>query len=331
MILVTGGTGLVGSHLLLKLTEGKLPVKATYRSKDRIKGVEALFAFAKAQSRFSKIIWVEADITNIPQLTVAFKDVQEVYHCAALISFDPYDFNKLIKTNVEGTANVVNLSLAQEITKLCYLSTIAALSKLPNTPINEENYWDPNEDNSVYGISKYGAETEVWRASQEGLDVLVFSPGVILGEGHQNEGSGKLFQRVLKESPYYPTGGTAFIDVKDLIKVMVEGMDSNLKNESFVAIGHNQLFRQVLTEIAQSLSKKAPSKKISKKQLAVFAAIDKLRGFFTAKRKLTTTMANSASEIHTFSNQKLVNTFGFKPTSLETTIQRVANYHAKKS
>ena len=154
MILVTGATGLVGSHLLLKLTEGKQTVRAIYRSTDRIKKVEELFAFAKAQSRFSKIEWVQADITDVPQLTTAFQDIETVYHCAALISFDPYDFNRLIKINVEGTANVVNLCLAHNVTKLCHLSSIASLGKLPNTPIDEENVWDPNADLSLIHISE---------------------------------------------------------------------------------------------------------------------------------------------------------------------------------
>jgi len=327
MILVTGGTGLVGSHLLLKLSEGDDSIKATYRSRDRITEVEKLFAFAKAQSRFSKITWIQADITDIPLLTIAFKDITQVYHCAALISFDPYDFNKLIKTNVEGTANVVNLCLANGITKLCHLSTIAALSKLPNTPVNEENHWDPNEDNSVYAISKYGAETEVWRASQEDLDVLIFSPGIILGEGHLNEGSGKLFNRVLREDRYYPAGGSAFIDVKDLVNIMIYGMSSAIKNERFIAISHNYSFKQILTEIARCLSKKAPAQLISKKQLGLLVGLDRIRGVFTGKRKLTATIANSASNAQTFSNQKLVDSLHFSPASIESTIQRIARYH----
>lgn len=329
MILVTGATGLVGSHLLLKLTEGKQAVRAIYRSKDRIKEVEKLFAYAKAQSRFSSIEWLQADITNIPQLTKAFQDIKLVYHCAAFISFDPYDFDSLIKVNVEGTANVVNLCLAYDIKKICHLSTIASLSKLPYTPVNEENHWDPNEENSVYAISKYGAETEVWRASQEGLDVLIFNPGVILGEGSINEGSGKLFKRILNGRSHYTMGGTAFIDVKDLVALMVKGMASTIKNERFIAIAHNTTFQNVLTLIAKSLSKKAPLKKITRNQLCFVSAIDKLGGLFSRKRKLPMTLVNTASYIQTFSNEKIKNTFSFTPTSLTTTLQRVATYHQR--
>lgn len=329
MILVTGGTGLVGRHLLLKLTEDALSIRAIYRSQDRVKLVEEFFSFAKAQPRFSKITWIQADITDIPQLSVAFQGVTKVYHCAALISFDPYDFKQLIKINVEGTANVVNLCLAEEVTKLCHLSTIASLAKLPNTPINEDNHWDPNEQNSVYSISKYGAETEVWRASQEGLPVLIFNPGVIIGEGPLEEGSGKLFKKILKNNPYYPEGGSGFIDVKDLVNLMIQGMSSTINNERFVTIASNHSFKYILDEIAKNLSKKAPAKSISRNVLKFLAAIDSFKGVFTRKRKLTLPLVNSASQIQTYDNTKIKQTFSFNPTPTEMTLKRVAIYHKK--
>ena len=128
MILVTGGTGLVGMHLLLELSQENTPVRALFRSTEKIKEVEAFFAFAKAEKQFKKIDWIQADITDVPSLELAFKDITYVYHCAALISFDPFDFQKLLKTNVEGTANVVNLCLSRQVEKLCHLSSVATLS-----------------------------------------------------------------------------------------------------------------------------------------------------------------------------------------------------------
>lgn len=327
MILVTGGTGLVGSHLLLKLTEKELEVRAIYRSKKRVARVEEFFAFAKAQSRFSKITWLQANLTNLPELTTAFNGITYVYHCAAFISFDPYDFDTLIKTNVEGTANVVNLCLSNQVQKLCHLSSIATLGKLPNNPINEENPWDSNEENSVYAISKYGAETEVWRASQEGLDVIIFNPGVILGEGPLQEGSGKLFARTLKGNSYYPEGTTAFIDVRDVVAVMMRGMASFHKNERYIVIGSHHSFLEILTLIANQFSKKPPHKSLSKQKLKWIAFLDKTKGVFSRKRRLTRAMVSSISNTQAFSNDKLIEHFNFAPLALKETIRRVATYH----
>lgn len=329
MILVTGGTGLVGSHLLLKLTQENVQVKAIYRSESRVKRIEALFAFAKAESHFSKINWIQADLTDIPSLEIAFKDVKTVYHCAALISFDPYDFEALIKTNVEGTANVVNLCLTHSVTKLCHLSTIASLGKLPNTPINEDNHWDPNEDNSVYAISKYGAETEVWRASQEGLKVLIFNPGVILGEGPLDEGSGLLFKRIMKNVRYYPIGGTAFIDVKDLIDVMIKGMRSTLYNERYVAISSNHSFQFILEKIAGSLDLKPPKKVLSTRFLKILCFLDLCIGSIKRERKLTRPMIKSLQTTSHFSNIKIKEALSFDPIPIERTIKRISTYYQK--
>jgi nucleoside-diphosphate-sugar epimerase len=330
MILVTGGTGLVGSHLLLRLTQEGKTVKAIYRKKEKIQRVEELFAFAKAHSLFSKITWVKADITDIPELTTAFEDVEIVYHCAAFISFDPYQFDNLIKTNVEGTANVVNLCLANSIKKLCYVSTIATLGKLPNNPVDEDNHWDPNDDNSVYAISKYGAETEVWRGSQEGLDVIIFNPGIILGEGPIEEGSGIFFDRIVKGAAYYPSGGSAFIDVKDLVLIMIEGMHSMIKNERYVTIGDNSSFKEVFYSIARAMTLKPPKKVFPNALLNTLAALDSFVGIFRRKRNLTRNMIKALQETNTYENTKIKNDFSFSPTPLEDTISRVYLYHNTK-
>lgn len=331
MILVTGGTGLVGSHLLLRLTEEDQKIKATYRSKEKIKRVENIFAFAKAHSRFSKITWVQADITNIPKLTESFKDITHVYHCAALISFDPFDFEKLIKINVEGTANIVNLSLSNSIVKLCYVSSIATLAQLPNNPINEDNHWDPNEDNSVYAISKYGAETEVWRGSQEGLDILIFNPGVILGEGPLDEGSGLFFKRVIEGSSYYPAGGTAFIDVKDLVILMIKGMKGNLKNERFIAVAGNHSFKTIFDSIATAMELKTPKRVLSNNLLNLLVMLDRSISLFTRKRKITKNMINSVQTTKHYSNKKLLSTLSHLPIPIEDTLKRVSRFHKESS
>ncbi|MBT8393778.1 MAG: SDR family oxidoreductase, partial [Bacteroidia bacterium] len=169
MILVTGGTGLVGAHLLYKLLLTESNIRATYRTKSKINKTKHVFSYftKDVDSLFNKIEWVEADILNVPKLKGAFQDVSRVYHSAALVSFDPNDYHKLRKTNIEGTANIVNLCLTNNIEKLCYVSSIAALGKEDdNSLITENTYWNPEDDNSVYAITKYGAEMEVCRCKK---------------------------------------------------------------------------------------------------------------------------------------------------------------------
>lgn len=326
MILVTGSTGLVGRHLLLALTETGERVSALYRSDLKKEEVEGFYAFAKAESHLHLITWIQSDITDIPSLSRAFEGITQVYHCAALISFDPYDFKKLTKVNVEGTANVVNLCLAYGIKKIIHLSSIATLASLPNKPIDEVNYWDPDADNSVYALTKYGAEMEVWRGTEEGLNAVIFNPGIIVGEGDYTQGSGTLFKHVSSGKSYYPQGASGIIDVKDLVLLMITAMASSLKQERYVAVGYNLSYQEIFKHIAAALDLKPPSKKLPTPLLKLLSLLDAVRGLFTRKRKITKVGYTSLQTVNAYNNKKLINRFNYTPTPLKITMERIAHH-----
>ena len=255
MILVTGGTGLVGAHLLVRLTQENERVRAIYRTLESIENAKKVFSYYKniPVDLFSKIEWIQADITQVPSMIIAFKNVKKVYHCAAIISFDPKDYIEMRKVNIHGTAIIVNLAIDANIDKLCFVSSIATIGNDPKKKrATEENEWIGNEINNGYAITKYGAEMEVWRASQEGVNVVVVNPGVILGSGFWHSGSGKMFSQVFKGLPFYSEGVTGFVGVKDVINCMVKLMESNYKNERFIVVSENKSFKEVLFYIADS-------------------------------------------------------------------------------
>jgi len=326
MILITGSTGLVGRHLLLSLIESGKRVRALYRSEHKKEEVLAYYAFAKAEPHTHLIEWTLGDITDIPALSAAFIGVTHVYHCAALISFDPYRFNELTKVNVEGTANVVNLSLSAGVKKLVHLSSIATLASTPNNPITEENYWDPDAQNSVYALTKNGAEMEVWRGSEEGLVAVIFNPGVIIGEGDYTTGSGKLFSYVLKKKSYFPTGSTGVIDVKDLVPLMISAMNSSIQQERYIAVGHTVSYKLLFSKIATALKLKPPSKPLSTVILKVLNALDMVKGVFVKRRQITSIGYKSLQTESNYSNDKLCSTFHYTPTALTATLDRVAKH-----
>jgi len=183
MILVTGGTGLVGAHLLYFLIKDNETIRAIYRSEERIEAVKKIFSYyTDDASLISKIEWFKADITDIPAMIPAFVGVEKVYHCAAFISFNPKDYKEMRKVNIHGTAIIVNLSIDTKIKKLCFVGSIASVGDALNGQlITEENDWNKELDNSGYSITKFGAEMEVWRASQEEVEVVIVNPGIILG------------------------------------------------------------------------------------------------------------------------------------------------------
>ena len=212
MILVTGGTGLVGAHLLLTLVNNGEKVRAIHRVSSNLDAVKNVFSYdtCETQTLFNKIEWIIADITDVTTLEAAFKNIEYVYHCAAFISFNPRHYSVLKKVNIEGTANVVNFCLTEGVKKLCYVSSIATLGKTTDGSFStEETEFKPEEKNSVYAITKHEAEMQVWRGTQEGLDAIIVHPGVIIGEGIWNSASGGIFRTISKGLRYFTPGGVS--------------------------------------------------------------------------------------------------------------------------
>ncbi len=333
MILVTGGTGLVGAHLLYKLSLTESNIRAIYRTESRIKKTKHIFSYftEDVDVLFNKIEWMEADILDVPKLIDAFKDVTKVYHSAALVSFDPNDYYKLRKTNIEGTANVVNLCIANHIEKLCYVSSIATLGKNEdNNIITENTEWNPEDDNSVYAITKYGAEMEVWRGTQEGLDTVIVNPGIILGGGFWKLGSGALFRKIHKGMSYYTEGKLGYVDVNDVINGMIKLMNSDITNERYIMVSENWSFKDFSTLVASKLQVSPPKKEAKSWQLQIAWRLDWLNYFFKRKyRKFTRQMAASVLNNSVFSSEKLKTDlkFDFKP--IEESISETCELYIK--
>jgi len=314
MILVTGGTGLVGAHLLLHLLENGENVRAIYRNQKRIEKTKSVFDFYKKTDLFEKINWLEADILDVPSLENAFIGITHVYHSAALISFDSQDEEKLRKTNIEGTANMVNFSIAKGIEKFCFVSSIAALGDIAphETYITEETDWNPEKPHSDYAISKYGAEMEVWRGLQEGLNVIIVNPGVILGPPQMmtifDEGSSEIYRKVANGLSFYTLGSTGFVTIDDVVKITSELMKSHIKNERFTIIADNIIFRDLLNTIADTLKVKRPH--IHAKPL--FMNLLWIADFmlFFKKRSIAKATAKASYSNNLYSNEKIKTALG---------------------
>lgn len=323
MILVTGGTGLVGAHLLYHLIKNDAKVRAIYRSEERIEKVKEVFSFyTDDASLISKIEWFKADITQVPAMIPAFKDVTHVYHCAALISFNPKDYREMRKVNIHGTAIIVNLAIDAKVKKLSFVGSIASVGDaLHGGLINEDCEWNKEADNSGYSITKFGAEMEIWRASQEGVEVVIVNPGVILGSGFWNSGSGKLFRQVNKGFKYYTEGVTGFVGVKDVVKAMILLMNSDVKNERFILVSENKSFKNIFYKIADALGKKPPSIKVKPWQTAVFWRIAWVISKFTRKEPfLSKHSARSAHAVSEYSSEKIKKKLNFKFKKIDEVI-----------
>ena len=329
MILVTGATGLVGSHLLVKLLQENEEVKALFRSEKQIEKVKNVFAFHHQTALFDKVNWVKGDITDIPSLEIAFENVTLVYHCAALISFDTSDEDELRKINIEGTANVVNCCIDFSVKKLCHVSSIAALGnpKEHETTITEETEWNPEELHSDYAITKYGAEMEVFRGHQEGLEVVIVNPGVIFGYGFPKKGSDVIIQSVKKGLSFYTKGNIGIVSVEDVVKSMTQLMKSNNNGERYSIVGENISTKALLDFISEELNLKKPSIEATKWMTSIAWRMDWLISkIVNRKRRLTRSTATSSHSTTTFDTSKIEKelnfTFQKKESYLKTILQQ---------
>ena len=287
---------MLGSHLLLRLLQENENVRATYRTEASLREVKALLEYYTGDtgSLFDKIEWVMADITDVPALENAFEGVTRVYHSAAMISFNPAAWEALKKTNVEGTANIVNLCLSHKVEKLAYASSIAAVGKgMEKGAVTEENEWNETET-SVYALSKHLSEMEVWRGSQEGLNVVIVNPGVILGPGNWHQGSLRFFRNSARGMKWFFPGGTGFVDVRDVALCMHLLMNSDISNERFITVARNLSYEEFLGMVSDAFGLPSPSKCIPLWAMQVGWRLDWFSHYFLrTKRKLTRDIVSS--------------------------------------
>jgi nucleoside-diphosphate-sugar epimerase len=317
MILVTGGTGLLGSHLIRALVAEGKPVRALYRQQP----------LPQLEDLSGRIEWVPGDILDVSALEDAMTGVTQVYHCAAIVSFQAADKDRLLKVNVEGTANVVNMALDAGVKKLLFVSSVAAIGRArAGVAINEECEWEDSKNNSRYSVSKFLGEMEVWRGIAEGLEAVVINPSVILGGGFWNDGSGALFKNAWKEFPFYTQGVNGFVDVEDVVLAMIGLMDSDISGERFIISADNWNYQQLFTMMAEELGRKPPHIAVRPWMAELIWRMEKVKGMITGKRPLLTKeTAHTAQMKVYYENRKVLNALpGFRFRPLRDTIKRIA-------
>ncbi len=337
MIFVTGGTGLVGSHLLFNLIQSGKNVRALRRSGSSFKLVNKVFSYYsdEAEDLLNKIEWVEGDILDYHSLEDLLPEVTEIYHCAAMVSFHPNDHDSLLNNNVKGTANLIDAALFNHVKKFCHVSSIAALGKTQDgSEVNEETYWIPSKQKSSYSLSKFFSEMEVWRGIEEGLDAVIVNPSIILGPGNWDIGSPKLFQAIWKGLKYYTKGETGFVDVRDVANAMSRLTDDSnfykTKNQRFILNAGNLSYQEFFNKIADALQKPRPKTFASDMILQLSWRAARMASFFSGKRpSITRETVSGTNRINRYNGEKICMTIDFKYRELDNTIQDIARLFLK--
>jgi dihydroflavonol-4-reductase len=332
MILVTGGTGLVGSHLLLTLVSRGLHVKALKRKTSDIEGVRKVFLWYSSpeDDLFRRIEWIEGDILDYYSLAAIIKEADIIYHCAAVVSFENRRRSEIIHNNVEGTANLINAALTCGVKRFCHVSSIAALGKTSDgSPVTEDSVWIPSNKNSGYSESKFYSEAEVWRGIEEGLDAVIVNPSIIIGPGKWNNGSCRFFPQIYNGLRFFTSGDNGYVDVRDVANAIVMLTDeenfNKARNQKYLLSAGNLGYREFLNMTADALQKPRPTLKATGFMLQTAYLASSFWSLFSGKEAIfNKATISSATRKNRYDGSKITKMFGFRYRTVEQAVQHTA-------
>ena len=313
-VFITGATGLIGSEISKQLIDQGHELVAIHRQNSSLELVEHIQ---------NKIEWHEADLFDTELLYDIIETADYVIHCAGIISEG--DIDSMYKVNIEGTANIVNIALETNVKKMIHLSSIAAIGKTKDQSlITESTKWEEGHQNSKYGESKMLGEREVWRGIAEGLSAVILNPSVVLGVGNGYSGSSAILPLLAKGPKRYLPGATGFVDVRDVARIAIKALSSEIENQRYVISGYNKSFRSLMTDASTQLNTNPPTAPLSIGALRLMGSIDAIVSFFLRRhRKLTKTSIMQATRSLSYDNAKSKKDFGFEYTEWEKTIERI--------
>lgn len=335
MIFLTGGTGMLGAHILLDLTKSGIQVRALKRKSSDLEQVRKIFSWYsdEADRLFSQIEWVEGDILDKTSLQRSMDGADTIIHAAAKVSFDPRDHATMLHENEKGTANLVELAIDHKISRFCHVSSVAALGEFQSgVPVSEEFSWKNDRQRSAYAESKFLSEMEVWRGIQEGLEAVIVNPSIILGPGNWSNSSPRLFQTIAQGMRFYTTGITGYVDVRDVSRAIIGLLNSkdweNIKHQRYILSAENRSYQEIFDMIAVALNKKKPAILATGLMVNLGWRVSRLISLINGGQPtLTKETARSSQKISEYDGSKITRTIGFTYTPIASAIQDIGKIY----
>ncbi|MBI2720641.1 MAG: NAD-dependent epimerase/dehydratase family protein [Bacteroidetes bacterium] len=330
MNLVTGATGIIGSHVVLKLLQLGVPVVAAKQKSSDIFKVQKLFSYYTPQAKelFKKIKWVDINVSDVFSIEEVLDGISTVYHCAGYVSFDRRKKTQLFKINETGTANIVNACLSKNVT-LCHVSSVVTINNLDHkTDLTENVFWKTSGKESDYAISKYNAEREVWRGIEEGLKAVIVNPGVVLSPGFWNQSSSRIFSTCYKGNAFYTLGTSGLISAVDVAAIMIKLVEEKQFANRYILVEGNYTFKYLFDTIQSYFGKPKPYINATRFVLQLGRIADGIRSKITSTEPaITKSIINSSLNKQSLSNQKIVQTLNYTFEPIEAVISKICGIY----
>ncbi len=315
MVFVTGGTGLVGSHIICQLLKNGQKVRALCRvSSDKtwFHKTAKWFLGDDYNAKMKDLEWYSGDVTDIVGIVDGIKGCTQVYHAAAVVSFSKKDQRVLKEINVVGTSNVVNACLSNKSDiELCFISSTASIGGVEKIMLDESVEYAMDQVNSYYSVTKYLAELEVIRGREEGLNACIVNPSIVLGYGNWNQGSAKILKNGKDGFPFYTDGSNAFVDARDVAKAATILMEHKCFQGRFLCAAWNKKFVDVFTALSAEFGSKPPRIRVAKWMTEVAWRVATVARFFTGTGIITKESASAGLKNRRYSSERLLKTIPF--------------------
>ena len=334
MILVTGGTGFVGTYLLYELSKAEVSIKSTYRKEKNIELTRDFFKLKDLNhpKLFNKIKWIKMDLSQTSSLDELYAEIDIIYHCAAFVSLAKRHKKLLMKTNVEGTSNIINYAIEHKIKKILFISSIASIgAENYDGMINEDNNWNHKINHTDYALSKHKSEIEVWRGTQEEVAAIIVNPGFIIGSHFWNRSSSSLFKRVNNGLKFYPTGKISLVAVEDVVKASIKLMNSKIQNERFILVSKNLYYKEFLDLISKNLGKPLARYPLTKPILYIIYFFDIILSFLKIKKRfMSKALISTFNNNQEFDGDKIKKFISFKYEKIDKKVKEICKDFIEK-
>lgn len=323
-ILVTGGTGFIGSRLVNRLASTQDDIHVLVRKTSDLTPLD---------DSIGKITLAYGDVTDSSTIEQLFHGFDQVYHCAGLTYMGSKKNDYLKKINVEGTANVLNASMSAGVQRVVHVSSITAVGiSRDRKPVDETCPWNFDRIDLEYARTKHAAEKTVGEFVKKGLDCVIVNPAFVFGAGDINFNAGRLIKDVYnRKMPFYPLGGVCVVDVEIVVEAIISAMERGKTGERYIIGGDNVSYK----ELARTISKVTKSPQVSV-PLPYWAAyvLRYLLNFNKNRNKISKlfnmTMFRVASEFLYFDSSKATKELSMRYEPHEYSIRRAFEWYRDK-
>jgi len=310
-VLITGGTGFIGSNLALRLLQLGCKVKILRRPDSDLRAIRGI-----------DVEHIIGDVRDPASLQLAMRGCDTVFHTAAVVTFARKKGDLQHEVNVIGTRNVVDACIVTGVERLVHTSSIAAIGYPETGELATEETPFNQEQHSGYKLSKHLAEKEVIAGVARGLNAVIVNPSVVMGERDLHLHGGQLIIEIKNgRVPFYIDGGMSVVYVGDVANGHILAAQKGRRGERYILAGNNMTHKDIFRRTAKLVGGRSPFAKLPISLLRLGAAvIERLCNAIGTEPIVSSDLVAGAGLFHWFSSEKATRELGYSITSFDEAI-----------